>query len=91
MKIQIDALKEMFRIENTVTTTLDYLDLIVQPLHEPARMPTSEVIGNLVFSRLQCPHEIVETANCAPSYTRHPTVQPSLRLRFGHLFVENGR
>ena len=81
----------MFRIDNTVTTTLDYLDLIVQTLHETARMPTAEVIGNLVFSRLQCLYEIVEAAKSAPSYTLHPTVQPSFGLRLGHLFVENGR
>ena len=76
-------------VENTVTTPLNHLDLVVQSFHKSTGMPLQKIMSHLVFARHKCFHEAIETANLAMLDTGRPTLESVLRLSSGNIFIKD--
>src|SRR4051794_36141600 len=83
LQVQRDALKQVTQIEQSVTAPLEHLELVVQPLHEAARLPLVEVIGDQLQPLV---HQLQEGSEAGQSARFHllaplPDALHPLRLR----------
>ena len=48
MQVKINALEEMFEIENTIASAFEDFDLVIEAFHETTVLSLNEVVGDLL-------------------------------------------
>ena len=89
LQIQEDALKKVLKIEDTVASSLDHLDLVVQPFHKAAVGSHMKEIGNLIPPILKRSYEFIEASQLTFLDPLDPGPDFLLGLGFGDLLFKN--
>ena len=55
MQVEREPLEEPADVEDPVASPLEHLHAVVEPLNKPARLPTQEVIRDLIHPPLDRP------------------------------------
>jgi len=83
-------LKEVFEIEQTITTAFQDFDLVVQAFHKGAVFSGDEVVRDRLPQSLQGFDEIVKTFHATGNHMLDPLPQLGLSSAFGNGFIKNG-
>ncbi len=84
MQVEREPLEEPADVEDPVAPPLEHVHAVVEPLHKPTRLPTLEVVRDLIHPPIDCPKKALELRKPAGT---HPLAPGSNRTRGPRLRV----
>src|SRR5574341_233479 len=91
MQVEINALEEMFEIENTIASAFEDFDLVIEAFHETTVLSLNEVVGDFLPPGREQFQEIVKTVQATLLNLLDPAQDFGLGLFLGKTCIEDGR
>src|SRR5918996_2620260 len=84
MQVEREPLEEPSNVKDPVTSPFEHLHAVVESLHEPARLPTPEIVRDLIYPPLDRSQKALELSQPAGTHPLTPglnrTLGPHLRI-----------